>query len=519
MKIRNIGLILFSLFFVLSSCSETSDEFGKSLLLTEDEITSYTETYYATTRSVLVDSVYAKSGIGYVGRFSDPIFGYYESSFISELYCPEDFEFPAVYKYDAATQTGSGTVAGDSIVSARLVLYYGDYFGDSLNACRMSIYKLNDKWREDRKSVNRFYRYTSVDLSQYYDEDDLIGRKAYTAYDTSIPDSIRNDDDYYPYISFDLDRDYWQNVLEMSRQHPEYFADADAFIENVFPGVYVKSDYGDGTVLYIENITLQVTMRFHYVDSLGVALKKSVTDDYGKAGEDSLYYGVKNLFGSTKEVIQNNHFTNSSVLAERAAETEHTYLKTPAGIYTAIKLPYDEIGQILESDTLNSVKLALYNYHQDTGDTYSMSAPSTVLLIRKKDVKSFFENNELPDSQTTYTTGHNSVGTNEYTFSNIARLVTTCVNEKKAAKKAAGTWTDAMNEAWEDENELYLIPVSFTTVSVSSGSSYYSYYYGTSSTSTVNVGVSHDLSPSYAMLVGGDTPIEIEVIYSVHGGK
>ena len=60
-----------------------------------------------------------------------------------------------------------------------------------------------------------------------------------------------------------------------------------------------------------------------------------------------------------------------------------------------------------------------------------MSAPETVLLLREKDMDSFFVNNELANNVTSFVATHNSIETNQYTFMNIARLVSACINEKK----------------------------------------------------------------------------------------
>ena len=76
-----------------------------------------------------------------------------------------------------------------------------------------------------------------------------------------------------------------------------------------------------------------------------------------------------------------------------------------------------------------------------------MSAPNDVLLIRKQDLKSFFEENKVRDNITSFTTTHNAFATNQYVFSNIARLVTTCINEKQAAKKAA---KDKAGSSWNE---------------------------------------------------------------------
>ena len=138
-------------------------------------------------------------------------------------------------------------------------------------------------------------------------------------------------------------------------------------------------------------------------------------------------------------------------LKKKVEEEDWTYIKSPAGIFTEATLPYDEIYEQLTNDTLNAVKLTFTNYKQTSSYEFSMSAPEEVLLIRKKDLKEFFEENKLPDNVTSFTVTHNNVSTNQYTFQNIARLVTTCINEKQAAKEAAGTtWNE---EQWLKDNK------------------------------------------------------------------
>lgn len=146
---------------------------------------------------------------------------------------------------------------------------------------------------------------------------------------------------------------------------------------------------------------------------------------------------MQTVFASTKEVIQANQFLNSDLIKEKAAEPQHTYIKSPAGIFTEAIMPYDSIYNKLTNDTLNAVKLTFTNYNINSDYEYSMSAPNDVLLIRKQELKSFFEENKVRDNITSFTTTHNAFATNQYVFSNIARLVTTCINEKQAAKKAA----------------------------------------------------------------------------------
>lgn len=103
-----------------------------------------------------------------------------------------------------------------------------------------------------------------------------------------MPDSVRKATDsngnstYYPNITFPLDKELGNKILKLNREYQEkkndFFDNSDKFIENVFKGVYLQTDYGDGTILYVDRVDLQMQFRFHYVDSLGVKLtKKSQT--------------------------------------------------------------------------------------------------------------------------------------------------------------------------------------------------------------------------------------------------
>lgn len=520
MKAKYIGILSLALLSIFG-CDDNTGTLGMGMLPDSDGLSAHTASFDVTTYSVEAEQVFSKTSTGYIGRFTDPDFGYYESSFLSELNCTDDYIFPAVYKESADGTSGTGMMAGDTVVSVSLVLYYKSWFGDSLNACRMSVYELNDEWLNDRKTADN-YRYTDFDITKYYDPNKLLGRKAYSAYDATIPDSVRNATDsygnsiYYPYVAFRLDKEQYGNrILKLNREYQEgkndYFKNAENFINKVFKGIYAKSDYGDGTILYIDRVDLQMQFRFHYVDEeTGLALKKKSDDENGKAGEDSLYYSTATVFASTKEVVQANKFTNSDKLKERLKETDWTYIKSPAGIFTEAVLPYDEIYKELANDTLNAVKLTFTNYHQNDNYEFSMSAPDNVLLIRKSDYKKFFTENQLPDNITSYTVAHNNIATNQYTFSNIARLVTSCIGIKNTAKaeaqkEAGSNWNEAEWEAkWTAENpdwdKVWLIPVSAS--------------YDTNKTTLI--GIQNDLKPSYAKLKGGTTgdKLKLEVTYT-----
>ena len=508
-------------FLILFGCDDTTDKIGWEIMPSEDMVATYTTNFDVMSETVLADSVYARSQTAYLGRFSDPEFGYYDASFITELTTSENYLFPEVYKYDEATKTGTGRLVSDNCEDIFLRISYSKntsstkgFFGDSVTACRVSAYELNGQWLADRKSNGRFYRYTNIDVSKYYDKDDLIGSTAYTAHDYSVASSSSNEN----YIDIKMDKERGNRIIKLNREHPEYFKDGETFTNNVIPGFYLTTDYGDGTIIYVNRVILYMGLNLYATDSLGVALKKQVTDDKGTAGSDSTYYSVQYLFSSTPEVIQANNFTYSDKLKEKVEDPDNTYIKSPAGVFTALTIPYDEIYQKLSKDTLNAVKLSLTSYPDVSPYEISMETPSNVLLIRNKDMKEFFETNSLPDNITSYQVSHNASETNKYVFNNIANLVTITMREKNKAKEEAGTsWDSAKEAKWVEENKLLVIPIVVDTYT--SSSSYYS-----SGTQTV-VGTTHDLKPTYVRLVGGkgttngklNNPIQLEVTYTRFG--
>lgn len=480
MKVKYLLVALLALTFF--GCDENTGSLGLGIFPDGDQnINGRSAKFSVTTESTLSGAVYAKTSIGYVGKFSDPMFGFYECSFLAQLYCPEGITFPSVYNKDTNPK---GIMAGDSIHTAELVLYYSKYFGDSLNACRMSVYELNTDL-----NVKDFNYYTDIKAEEY--KGDFLARKAYTAVDLSLSDSIRNDEDFVPYVRLTSDKikELGKEIYEESKQHP---LDFERF-KNILKGIYVKSDYGDGTILYVDQINLNVAFRVHATDSLGNVIQK-------KNGQDSLYYTTR-TFATTREVIQANQITNDKdLLQNKVDEAKHTYLKTPAGIFTRANLPLNKIAEELKNDTISGVKLTFTSYNQPIVDAFSMKAPTTILLLREKDKDTFFEDNKLSDNITSYiTTQEYKSGLNQYIFPNLARLVKTCLTEKEEAKKKAGAdWDEAKWEADNKEwNKVLLIPVTIQ--------------YDNSSNSSKNIiSVRHDLQPSYVKLKGGKAGIGTE---------
>ena len=251
------------------------------------------------------------------------------------------------------------------------------------------------------------------------------------------------------------------------------YQNAESFIKNVLKGFYVHCTHGDGTILYIED--LQLRLNFKYL----------IESSSGK--KDSLINGAT-IFAATKEVIQANRFQNSDRLKELTAETDYTYLKTPAGLFTEATLPIEEIEEAHQRDTLNAASITFTRYNEKDGSKYPMDVPEYLLMVRKKDMYDFFEKNELFDNKTSYVAQFVSSGenANTYTYTNIAPLITYCINEKAQGKHD------------EDWNKVVLIPVKAET----------------DSNGNV-IGIKSNLDMESACLAGGEkTTLKMQVLYT-----
>ena len=522
-------------------CDDNTAGLGLGMFPESDQnINGKLTTFDVTTESVHAGKIYAMSNIGYVGKFTDETFGTYQAGFLAELNCPKGTTFPGIFNYDkntafdnknklTQTMVGEGGNAKDkeditfvrdendkiigNIHTIELYLWYDSYFGDSLTASRLSVYELGDAEKE--LNENNAY-YTDINPEEFYTPQNLLGTKAYTAVDLSVKDSIRNLSTYVPsvHVSF---KD--EAAIRIGREIIQHAYKAGTNFDNkafreAFKGIYVKSDYGDGTILYINQIQMNVVYKSYAIDTIkGTILPKTVVKD----GEspDSTYYGYR-MFTSTREVIQANQLKNVNTAIQDCIKKDGwTYLKSPAGIFTQITLPINKIADQLQGDTLNAVKLGIPIYNETNDRKFGMSIPKSVLLIRNKYKDSFFKNNQLSDGITSSLFDYSSSTSSltQYTFNNITQMINNCLADKAAAERdirekgfTKVSLTDPEGNVYEENvdniekweeliewDKFVLIPVLVTKDA--SSNSYYS--------SSNVISIQHDLKPGYARLKGG----------------
>ncbi|WP_291595662.1 DUF4270 domain-containing protein [Bacteroides sp.] len=521
-------------------CDDNTAGLGLGMFPGSDQnINGKLTTYDVTTESVPAGQIYAMSNIGYVGKFTDDLFGTYQAGFLSELNCTKGMTFPGVYNGTAfdgnnkPTQTMVGEDGDDkdkeditfvedngkiigNIHTIELYLWYSSYFGDSLTASRLSVYELGGNGKETLNKDNAYY--TNIDPNDFYDPQNILGTKAYTAVDLSVKDSIRKLSTYVPSVHVSFEKDaairIGKEIIKKAYKSGTNF-DRDK-LKEAFKGIYVKGDYGDGTILYIDDVQMNVVYKCYAVDSItGLKLKKKVLEENETTPRDSTYYGYR-MFNSTREVIQANSLDNDQAAIDKCIkDPDLTYIKSPAGIFTQVTIPVSEIAENLQGDTLNAVKLGIPIYNETSDKKFGMTKPRSVLLIRKKYKDTFFEKNQLSDGtiSSLFNYADNTLSFTQYTFNNITQMINNCLADREAARNLLPmtfkvtdpvtgieeTKTATTIKEWEDYsewNKFVLIPVLVTKDASSSNN-----YYGTSSSNIISI--QHDLKPGYVRLKGG----------------
>lgn len=462
----------------IASCDDTTDSIGNSLTDNMDMLKVTTDTFNVATRSIVADSVLSRSTTGYLGKIRDIETGnYITGDFMAQFSTLENYKLP---EKDSIVSLQDGEVIADS---CSIRLFYTDYYGDSLATMNITAYEMNEPMKEGVKYYSNFDPIAEGLIRN----DGMKVNKTYTLTDLSISDEDRADESSYtPNIKINLNKPYTDKngvtynnygtyIMRMYYEDPDRFKNSYNFIHEVCPGFYFKTYDGIGSMAYIT--VSQLNIYFRYLN-------------------DSTYVGTTS-FSATEEVLQTTNISNDKQnIADLANDNTCTYLKTPAGIFTEITLPVDEITENHSNDTINTAKISLTRINNNTHDEYSLSAPSTLLMIPKDSLYTFFENGDNVDYKKSFIAIYSS-STNQYTFNNISGMITYMADIKKKGLAENSNW---LNEH-PDWNRVVVIPVSVTTNS-----------------SSQIVKIVHDMSLTSTKLVGGSEnpyePIKINVIYS-----
>lgn len=458
--------------FAAYSCDDSTDFIGASVIEGSDYIEAHRATFYLTSSTVRADTIFTRSSTAYLGKYTHPDFGSFESSFMTQFNVTETYEIPGLSTF---VPTGGKTeyqntsdVYDRSFTPKRFYVsgLYTEYFGDSLAVGRINIYRLH----RDLTNTEDIY-YSNIETGDFYDESDLLGSSFYSPINLSIPEEDRNSN--YLYTSIDLPVETGKEIMDVYLDCKKNGKSFHNEFLDTFKGIYAKQVQGDGAVLYLNQVRLSFVFDQYVIEDGEILVNSEQQDSTVEASFS---------FSTTKEIVQVNQFRNNTP-DELLEEDTCTYIKSPAGLYTRVNIPLRAIADsiLANGDSLNAASFTIFN---DTlQETLDISAPDYLLLIRDSATvngtfynyqKDFFADNQLADGVTSYLAQAGSLG---YSFSDIKDLLLTTIHE----------YQNAGNEVPETLGIL-LIPVSVTLANSSI------------------VGVNHHLEPSYTVFQGGPDP-------------
>lgn len=459
MKILRLLTVLVIAALTFAACDDTTEGIGGSITNKIDNINISDSAFNVTTKSIVAGAVLSRNNTGLIGKMKDPETGnYVKGDYMTQLSVLPTF---SVDTLDYIKQANNGSIEADSCY---LLVSYNTSYGDTIAPMKVTAYEMTKPMKEDKEYYSNYDAFKEGWVS----ENNPHWSSNYNLSNTS---DVKN---FKIYLNKKYEKDgktyknYGSYIMQTYAEHPEYFKTNYKFLHNVCPGFYIKNVGGTGNMAKIWNTELIFYWTRH----------KTINKDSTAV---SIGY---NRFDGTEEVLQLNKIENDTENLKKLASKDQekcTYLKSPAGIFTEVTLPIEDIMKGHEKDTLNTATISFPRLNNENEDNpYNFATPSTILMVQKDSLQSFFEKSKLADSRTSYTASYSSTGTykNAYTFQNIANLVSAMYKNK------------GKGENW---NKVVLVPVNVITT--------------TQGYTTVISKINHDMSlASTRLIVGTDDP-------------
>ncbi|MCQ2066913.1 MAG: DUF4270 domain-containing protein [Bacteroidaceae bacterium] len=444
MNIKAIAATLVAIPFLIS-CDNDTSTLGASIVPDNDVISVEAETFYGTSKSVIADSwLLSRGSNSYLGIYTDPETGTRtDASFLTQFNCIEDYQFPDSVLGIRGFHFDDSHYIGEKPFSASLRLYFTEYIGDPDNAMKIEVWPITGDFSPESRYL------PDTDPSQFCDmSGEPLARVSVSPTDYVTSDSLRSLSTYFPNLYISLPDSIAENLLTTyySEGGREKFKNTPAFIENICKGYYIRCIQGDGTLINVSISVLEI--HFKHLTLNEKTQKMELTSSIAE-------------FSGNEEVLQLNLFKSEGNEELLACDTS-TYLKSPYGIITELTIPVEEIAG--SSDMVNSASVTFHRMNPQSEENI-IRAPGTIVMLRKDDMKDFFNSPSTIDNIRSYYTTFDGVN-NEYTFNNISRLILACISER-AEWMAANGWDadDAAGKAAYAEqyphwNKVVILPAS-----------------------------------------------------------
>lgn len=430
----SIFAVLSCIVLLFLGCTENTANAGASTLNDSDQIRVKSDTFAIVSKLDSCHAIQFAPDSFLLGE-CDTHFGTIRTDLLTQLACPEGFEYP-----------NADMAEVDSIC---LYLYYSQWYGDGNAPLGITVHEMNKATLQSNAIYN-----SSISATDYCTIDNQS--RIISASHIVVP-SVRTDSAY----STEQERYVSCIRMRLSDAFAERFfairdfSSQEAFNEQ-FKGIYITTDFGASSVLYITDLTMSV--HYHTVLSRpGV--------------EDSIVYDTKSFYAN-EEVRQVNRYDypdRDFTLGYYSAHTDTNYIVSPANIYTRLTVNMNDIYNRIEEQLgdpesyrvyVNRANITLDVLYTDSTsgrprDLWDLPA-AYMMLIKEGNYNKFFSNNELPSDTSAIIAPLTAVADslNNITYSYTYDLSTLLTQQLRAADKV-------------DKIDFMLVPVAVTTTSSS----------------------------------------------------
>lgn len=461
---------------LITSCDDTTDTIGGSLIPDNDKLVVSTDSFDVSSKTIPAGNVIPRTSTGYLGKMTDAETNtQVTANFMTQFHVLDNYQMTVADSITSRDE--SKNIIADS---CEIRLFYKGSYGDSLAQMKLTAYELNKPVEE---GITYRSNFDPIANNYVRTNGGIAVNRSYTLTDLTEPDSVRKTSNYVKNINIKLNDQYTDKegvvynnfgtyLMRKYQSNPTAFRNSYHFLHEICPGFYFKITDGEGSMAKIE----QAQINIYYRAKKGTSEKETFTKLVG-----------------TEEVLQLTNFSNDQAkLQDLIKETGHTYLKTPAGLFTQLTLPITDILAGHENDTINSAKIEVKRVNNNASSTYNFGIPQNVLMLPADSVETFFAKTRLNDNKTSFLASYNTTK-NSYIFNNISGLISFF---KQAKSPRSENW-----------GKVVLVPVELQTTSTGSGAS---------QKTTVNM-ISNQMGLSSTKLLGNTSAgngLRITVVYS-----
>ena len=400
------GIILFLASLIFAACE--ANEIGTEIQPTEDKLSVKTDSFAVSASTAIIKERYSESDKLLLGNYEDPIYGTARLDFLAE------------FRYLNADYPASAKAT-----SVQVVLYYKTFFGDSTAVQEATVYQLSKPLDFDKNYT------TNISVDEYCDKSVVLGKKVYVAYDPTVSDSLRDEDEYCNTVRIDLPISIGEKLIS----DRSITQNQESFLE-LLKGVYVTNEFTGQVVLDVDSVNLEVAYDY--------APKESKPD--------SLINKVR-VYPVNKETTSVLRISNVKAPDVDAIPDSLVYMSSYIGMVPKVELPIKRIRERLgygDGDiiSINNMSIVLEEALCADSSLTELDLPPYVILIREADMDKFFTQSLYPAEGITTVLGVYEREIRAYRFNNLADYLHSILDDGTAETEV---------------NPFYILPVTGAT--------------------------------------------------------